>query len=974
MPLMYVHTFFSLIVSCSFCFGHSIHFTYSISFPLAPFALQAPDMSSVEGVTQLLSDRRRSLDTSSKHTKRSSSQTQRSTGFGVVPPTAPTRLKVYKSNSRSKWVNREIAALEFLLGIPLEAEQAIVRKGWMQQQGIVEDDDKQTEDDEVKVDLLEPPVPHLFSAARSSQLSSHSHQGRWWEKWIANHPRGPHGGEFISRRSRVEDEELEQPDEIRASGGAFVHSDYLGTLDNSHDVQPVVVHAVHAPGRRLQGDEATKIQIPIPDETATVITRQRNIARISYMREWEIRVAHGIGDVSNKSLIKAPVPSDVQVRPPLLDGRLFFSAGESYPIGVFSILRYEPKKEEAARRRQKLEARGGGGTQFFMMPVRDWRGISYRALLPPRSSDLQMKRYNTLRIFDRFASSTPDKVDLRPKMNSTDKPGRSGGEVDSDDNDEQDDLSIDSGEEDDAYVVGLLDDPEMVQGRHRNVMFGDRVTGPIVSSTIQFVKPALLKADLNKQFRERFDGWEPPKSQRKYIGARVVDGVYTLMDPGQGVDDTSGSLLDSDQNTVSTATTNTSLGSSMTPRKRQNSVSTLSTAGGGGGGVTGGEAKETIRMPPSLTLSKIRSIKQQALLVAVQAKLEISTVALSIVYFERLCLDCRVDKTNRRLSFAACLLLALKMNEAHVELVTTTRSKEGDSKASTTNRMQSFIRPAKKSGKVLASLLEFFTQEWNLSLKHLYAAEWGVFAALQFRLHAKPSQVAFHFRRLLKAMDWNPRAYLGPRMHGYWLDALADEEYQRMKREERRKELQDRKERKKIAHLQRELQQAASRGESGNVSRLDVRDHVQDAEDKEESVTAQIIDDDARQNDFDKIDPLSPVTSPRKAKHSTRGGFGRILTHFAGGKRVLSSDKLAVTERPSEDDHGTAPRLTFSPSMPSFPTESGFLGDFSHIKMTFLGEESEDIYALSPDKPKKDREASNDNDDNDDNDTGWMFP
>ena len=937
-------------------------------------------MSSVEGVTQLLSESRRPLDTSSKYTKRSSSQTQRSSGSGVVPPTAPTRLKVYKSNSRSKWVNREIAALEFLLGIPLEAEQAIVRKGWMQQQGIVEDDDKQTEDDEVKVDLLEPPVPHLFSAARSSQLSSHSHQGRWWEKWIANHPRGPHGGgELISRRSRVEDEELEQPDEIRASGGAFVHSDYLGTLDNSHDVvQPVVVHAVHAPGRRLQGDEATKIHIPIPDENTTVITRQRNIARISYMREWEVRVAHGIGDVSNKSLIKAPVPSDVQVRPPLLDGRLFFSAGESYPIGVFSILRYEPKKEEAARRRQKLEARGGGGTQFFMMPVRDWRGISYRALLPPRSSDTQMKRYNTLRIFDRFASSTPDKVDLGTKVKSTDKAGRSGGELDSDDNDDDDDddLSLDGGEEEDAYVVGLLDDPEMVQGRHRTVMFGDRVTGPIVSSTIQFVKPALLKADLNKQFRERFDGWEPPKSQRKYIGARVVDGVYTLMDPGQGVDDTNGNSLESDQHTVTTATTNSSMGSSMTPRKRQNSVSTLSTGGGGGGGssgVMGGEAKETIRMPPSLTLSKIRSIKQQALLVAVQAKLEISTVALSIVYFERLCLDCRVDKTNRRLSFAACLLLALKMNEAHVELVTT-RSKEGDSKhASTTNRMQSFIRPAKKSGKVLASLLEFFTQEWNLSLKHLYAAEWGVFAALQFRLHAKPSQVAFHFRRLLKAMDWNPRAYLGPRMHGYWLDALADEEYQRMKREERRKELQDRKERKKIAHLQRELQQAASRGESGNVSRLDVRDHIHESADKEEE---RVLHDGARgaeRHDFDKMETLSPVTSPRKAKHSTRGGLGRILTHFAGGKRVLSSDKLAATERPSEDDHGNLPRLSFSPSMPSFPTESGYLGDLSRIKMTFLGEEGEDIYALSPDKRKKDREASNENDD-DDEDTGWMFP
>ena len=68
-------------------------------------------------------------------------------------------------------------------------------------------------------------------------------------------------------------------------------------------------------------------------------------------------------------------------------------------------------------------------------------------------------------------------------------------------------------------------------------------------------------------------------------------------------------------------------------------------------------------MPPSLTLSKIRSLKEQALAAAVRAKLEISTVALAIIYFERLCLDCRVDKSNRRLSFAACLLLAIKINE-----------------------------------------------------------------------------------------------------------------------------------------------------------------------------------------------------------------------------------------------------------------------------------------------------------------------
>jgi len=897
-----------------------------------PLGHGLPDMSKAN------SERLTSLEPSSKAAKRSFSQRRSSFGGGGVPNSAPTRLKAYKSNSRSKWVNREIAALEFLLGIPLEAEQDIVRKGWMQQQGIVEDiDGKPLEEDEIKEDILEPPVPHVFSGSRSTQLSTHSHQGRWWEKWITNHPRGPQGvGDMNSRRRQIEDEELEQPDELRATAGSLINPDNNTSSENPHDEQPVVVHVVHAPGRRLQGYEPTKISIPIRDEATTVITRQKSIAQISYMREWEIRVAHGIGNTPNENPIKAPVPSHMQVRPPMLDGRLFFSAGESYPIGVFSLLRYEPKKEEAARQRQKLEARGGGGTQFFIMPVRDWRGISYRALLPPRSSKRQNKTYNSLLMFDRFASSTPDALD-RAKSKK-EKVGRSGDELDldddddDDDDDDEDDDEDEIDEEEDTYVVGLLDDPEMVQGRHRNVMIGDRGTGPIVSSSIQFVKPALLKADLNKQFRERFDGWEPPKSQRKYIGARVIDGVYTLMDPGQGGDDANVAILEEDQQTLTSVVSGTSLGASVTPRKKINSLSSLSVGGG-----TGGDSKETIRMPPSLTLSKIRSIKQQSLLAALQAKLEISTVALAIVYFERLCLDCRVDKTNRRLSFAACLLLALKMNEAHVELITTNpeTSEAETSTATGGNRMQSLIRPSKAKGNMLASLLEYFTQEWNLSLKHLFAAEWGVFAALQFRLHAKPSQVAFHFRRLLKAMDWNPRAYLGPQMHEYWMDALSEEDYFRLRREERRKALQERKERKTIVHLQRELHRVES---GGGMSRLEISD-----QDDDDNNTRHEALKDASSNDGKDSGPLSPLwSSPRKSgrNHSRGGGLGRILTHFAGGKRVLSSDKLSVTEKQQDEDQEAFPRLPLSPSMPSFPTISSFVASDNSPTKLYLENES----------------------------------
>jgi hypothetical protein len=362
--------------------------------------------------------------------------------------------------------------------------------------------------------------------------------------------------------------------------------------------------------------------------------------------------------------------------------------------------------------------------------------------------------------------------------------------------DDSDVSSSSSSDDDDAYVPGFLDDPAMVQGRNRNVVIGDRVTGCIVSSTIQFVKPADLKADLNKQFRERFDGWEPPKSQLKFIGAKVIDGIYTLVDP-KDVTDTH-----DDKNVHESSR-----------RARQGSISSPA------------DAKETIRMPPSLTLSKIRSIKQQALKAAVKARLEISTVALACVYFERLCLDCRVDKSNRRLSFAACLLLAAKINESNIGLVMRSQEEDDDEKLG----LQSLIRPTKKSNTMFASLLEFFTQDWELSLKHLFSAEWGVFAALGFELHASPSQVSFHFRRLMKVLEWRPLRYLGTEMYNQWQDCLITDERRREEREQRREYRRAKKERKLLKlELKLKLENEKSKLRASSEDWHDAEDHTGD--------------------------------------------------------------------------------------------------------------------------------------------------
>ena len=194
------------------------------------------------------------------------------------------------------------------------------------------------------------------------------------------------------------------------------------------------------------------------------------------------------------------------------------------------------------------------------------------------------RREKQSRAFNRLlggnASSPPEKRAKKSSKPST--PRELVDHYDSTLNSDEDDtdlassssLSSLSSQESIGYFPGFLDDPMMVQGRNRTVMLGDKVTGPIISSTIQFVQPSVLKADLNKQFRERFDQWEPPKAQRKYIGARVLDGVYALIDPtevvrAEDVDDEEG-------------------------RHLSESMVGLDVE------------RATLRMPPSLTLSKIR--------------------------------------------------------------------------------------------------------------------------------------------------------------------------------------------------------------------------------------------------------------------------------------------------------------------------------------------------------------------------------
>jgi hypothetical protein len=181
-------------------------------------------------------------------------------------------------------------------------------------------------------------------------------------------------------------------------------------------------------------------------------------------------------------------------------------------------------------------------------------------------------------------------------------------------------------------------------------------------------------------------------------------------------------------------------------------------------------------------------------------------------------LDCRVDKSNRRLSFAACLFLAAKVNESNTMIAF-------DPGAET----KSWVKPSKESCKIFESLVciiltwcfsknvyelqshgplvhkvIFFTHDWSIQLKQLYAAEWIVFTALGFSLKSTPSQVSFHFKRLLKVLEWDSRSYLGSEMYNQWQESLI-EESRRSERRKVRREMRIKSNERRLLKLQRKL-------------------------------------------------------------------------------------------------------------------------------------------------------------------------
>ncbi|XP_063315665.1 CDK5 and ABL1 enzyme substrate 2 [Pelobates fuscus] len=122
-----------------------------------------------------------------------------------------------------------------------------------------------------------------------------------------------------------------------------------------------------------------------------------------------------------------------------------------------------------------------------------------------------------------------------------------------------------------------------------------------------------------------------------------------------------------------------------------------------------------------LTLSKIRSLKREMRNMAAECNLEPVTVAMSYVYFEKLVLQGKVNKQNRKLCAGACVLLAAKISS-------------------------DFKKPE------LKHLLDKLEERFRTNRLDLVGFELTVLVAMELALYLPEAQVLPHFRRLTKQM------------------------------------------------------------------------------------------------------------------------------------------------------------------------------------------------------------------------------
>jgi hypothetical protein len=140
----------------------------------------------------------------------------------------------------------------------------------------------------------------------------------------------------------------------------------------------------------------------------------------------------------------------------------------------------------------------------------------------------------------------------------------------------------------------------------------------------------------------------------------------------------------------------------------------------------------------SIKLSHIRSVKTKLLDVALEMQIDLSTVALAYVYFEKLFMRKALVRANRKMVAGACLLLATKIND----------NKEVK----------------------LPALLNSLERWLQIPVSDVLKAEFWVFCSLEFNLVLREQEYQPHLDKLLSLLNVadNLQEYLGPKMYAAW--------------------------------------------------------------------------------------------------------------------------------------------------------------------------------------------------------------
>ncbi|XP_007553636.1 CDK5 and ABL1 enzyme substrate 2 isoform X1 [Poecilia formosa] len=120
-----------------------------------------------------------------------------------------------------------------------------------------------------------------------------------------------------------------------------------------------------------------------------------------------------------------------------------------------------------------------------------------------------------------------------------------------------------------------------------------------------------------------------------------------------------------------------------------------------------------------LTLSKIRSLKREMRAMSEEYGLQPVTIAMAFVYFEKLVLQGRLNKQNRKLVAAECVLLAAKISS-------------------------DLRKPEVKQ------LIDKLEERFRINRRELIALEFPVLVALEMGLYLPESKVMPHYRRLVQ--------------------------------------------------------------------------------------------------------------------------------------------------------------------------------------------------------------------------------